>query len=173
MDSQSNLVVGTPKHQFWRDFKFYVSIQVLIWIKTIIFFLVLGAGISYRGQPVLISLPFIALPEYHNNILFLLDFLFHQLMHVAIALWVFALAKHMKVFKPWAIAKLFAVAVLLHNISYWLTRSHVSLEYSLKDIFTDYIALWMFLFLFMMLLRHYPVLQHIHIPFLEKKEHQK
>lgn len=170
MDSQSHLVVGTPRHQFWHDFRYYVLIQATIWIKTIVFFLVLGVGISYRSQPVLIQLPFIALPYFQDNIFFLLDFLFHQLMHVAIALWVFLLAKHLKEFKPFSLAKLFFVAVVLHNISYWFTRSHASLEYSLKDFVQDYIALWMFLFFFMLLLRYFPRLQKIRIPFFEKRE---
>lgn len=170
MDPHSHFVVGTPAHTFWHDFKYYVSVQALIWIKTIILFLWIGMGVSYRGQPLLLSIPFVALPYYQSNLLFLVDFLFHQLMHVAIALWVFLLAKHMKEFKPFSIAKLFVVAVFLHNISYWLTRSHVSLAYSLKDVLTDYLALWMFLFFFMFVLRFFPQLRKWHIPFIEKKQ---
>ena len=170
MDSQSHLVVGTPRHEFWRDFRFYVFIQALIWVKTIIFFFFFGRGLSYHGQPVVLNLPFIALPFFDGNPIFIADYAFHQLMHISIALWVFLLAKHLKEFKPFSLAKLFFVAVVLHNISYWLTRSHTSLAYSLKDFVQDYIALWMFLFFFMLLLRYFPKLQKIRIPFFEKRE---
>ncbi len=164
MAAQKYLVVGTPVNQFWKDFRFYVLIQLLIWIKTIIFFFVFGKGLSYQGQPTLVNIPFIALPFFDGNPIFILDYAFHQSMHLSIALWVFLLAKHMKEFKFFSMAKLFFVAVILHNVSYWLTRSHASLAYSIKDFIQDYIALWMFWLLFLLVLRVFPRLRQHKLP---------
>ncbi len=157
MQSKSAMVMGTPSKVFWNDFRFYVLIQLLILVKVVLLFFWLGQGISYRGQPTFINLPFIAVPAF-GSIIHVLDYAFHQLMHVSIALWVFLLAKHMHQFKPFSIFRLFLVASLLHNVGYWITKSHPSWAYSLQDYVTDFVALWAFFGLFWLAMKFFPAL---------------
>lgn len=160
------LLVGTPVPTFVRDFAFYLSIQVLIWIKVLFTFLLFGMGIAYSAQPVLIHLPFVFVPVFQNSFQ-VWEWLFHQVMHVSIALWVFLLAKHMRKIKFFEIATLFLVAVVLHNIGYWLTSAHPSLVYSANDFLLDYAALWGFFIFFVLAVRLIPALKKIRVPVLE------
>lgn len=160
------LLFGTPEKIFVRDFVWYVSIQVVIWIKVLATFLAFGMGIAYSAQPVLIHLPFVFVPVFQNSFQ-VWEWLFHQVMHFGIALWVFLLAKHVQKIKFFEIATLFLVAVVLHNIGYWLTFSHPSLAYSANDFLFDFIALWGFFIFFTIVMRSIPFVKRVRVPFLE------
>ncbi len=160
------LTFGTPHSIFSRNFAWYVSIQVVIWIKVFITFLFFGHGIAYMAQPVLIHLPFTYVPVFQNTFQ-VWEWLFHQLMHVGIALWAFLLAKHVQKIKFFEMATLFLVAVVLHNVGYWLTFSHPSLAYSARDFLVDYVTLGGFFLAFVTLIYFVPRLRKIKIPYLE------
>src|SRR5690606_773805 len=95
------------------------------------------------GQPVFLDLPFIAIPVF-GNLIHVWDYFFHQIMHVSIAVWVFLYAKHVKKIILHEMILLFLIAVVLHNIGYWLTRSHTSWAFSARDFLVDFTALWIF-----------------------------
>lgn len=160
------LLFGTPENTFVRDFAFYLAIQVLIWIKVFFTFLAFGVGIAYSAQPVLIHLPFVFVPVFQNPFQ-VWEWLFHQVMHFSIALWVFLLAKHVQKIKFFEMAVLFVVAVVLHNMGYWLTSTHPSLVYSANDFLLDYVALWGFFVFFVLAVRLIPALKKIRVPLLE------
>ncbi len=166
MSSNNALVVGTPSKLFVRDFMFYTAIQATIFVKVIIFVAVFGAGISYAGQPLALDLPFIAMPVFGNTI-HAFDYFFHQLMHVLIFFWMFLLAKHVKAFKPLELALLFLLADVMHNIGYWLTYSHPSVAFSIRDFFTDYVALWLFFLLCAALVNFVPFVKKIKLKYFD------
>lgn len=161
-----NLNPGLSSKRFHQLWYFYVGIQVLLLAKVLIFFLFFGKGISYTGQPVWLNIPFIAVPVF-GNIVHVAEYVFHQFVHVAIFFWVFALARELKDVRWGKMILLYLVAVTLHNVGYWLTASHPSLLYSMRDFATDFIALWGFFFLSRWAFRHLPVLKKMRIPLLE------
>jgi hypothetical protein len=132
---------------FLRDWMFYVTIQALIFVKVVAFFSLFGHGVSYYGLPLVLDVPFAAVPLF-GNLFHVWEFFFHQIMHVLILFWTLLLAKHI-VKVNWAtLGKLFFVAVVLHNVGYWFTASHPSLLFSAKDFVTDFVALALFFALF-------------------------
>jgi hypothetical protein len=160
------LLFGTPGSIFKRDFAWYLSIQVVIWVKVLFTFFLFGVGIAYSSQPVLIHLPFVFVPAFGNSF-HVWEWVFHQIMHVGIALWVFLLAKHVQKIKWIELASLFLVAVVLHNIGYWLTSTHPSLEFSARDFLLDYFALWGFFLFFLAMIHFLPRVRKMKIPFFE------
>jgi hypothetical protein len=159
-------VFGFEAGQFWKDYRFYSVIQVLIWIKVTLFFFFFGRGISFAGQPILINAIVTVIPQF-GNMLHVGDFIFHQLMHLLIAGWVFLLAKHVKRVNPLELSALFLVADVMHNVGYWLTFSHPSSLYSVMDFISDFFTLWVFFGLFYGLLSRWPWLRSIRIPFFD------
>ncbi len=157
----------SSKQSFLRDWMFYVSIQVIIFIKTVIFFFLFGHGISYVGQPVVANLLFVALPVFGNPV-HVGDFLFHQLMHVLIAVWVLLLAKHVKKVDWFELGVLFFIATVLHNVGYWLTRAHPSWAYSFRDFGVDFVALFIFFIIFRLGLALVPVSRKWKIPYFDE-----
>lgn len=145
-----SLNLGYPTPAFLKDFKFYVLIQVLIAVKVAIFFLAFGHGVSYGGQPVWIDLPFVAVPVF-GNVAHVFEYAFHQSMHVLIALWVFLLARRVKHVNVFGLSVLFLIATVLHNVGYWLTFSHSSLAFSVRDFGVDFVSLWIFFLVFRVL----------------------
>ena len=162
------LVFGTPRDIFRRNFLFYSSIQLIILFKVIIFFAWFGSGISYAGLPVYLDVPFASIPFFENNVQ-IWEYVFHQLMHVLIAVWVFLLAKNMKVFDAGSVAALFFIAVVMHNIGYWVTATHSSWLFSVNDFITDFVSLWVFFIAFHLLFRVSPAARKWSVPFLEEK----
>lgn len=153
---------------FRRHWYFYVAIQFLIFIKVLAFYPVFGHGISYFGQPLAWDIPFAALPVFGNWI-HVLDYFFHQAMHLSIALWVFLVAKHVKRIDIFSYALLFVLAAVLHNAGYWITAAHPNWNYSVLDFFIDYVSLWFFLAFFRFLMAVLPALRNVKIPFLESR----
>ncbi|MEK6901962.1 MAG: hypothetical protein AABX02_00035, partial [archaeon] len=145
--SPTKLEYGCPPATFRRDWMLYVAIQLVIFIKVVLFFIFFAKGVSYGGQPLAVDLPFVAMPVF-GNLFHIWEYLFHQIMHVLIAFWVILLVKHTKKFDVKQTAKLFVIATILHNVGYWVTGSHPSWLYSLRDFATDYVALWGFFTLF-------------------------
>lgn len=162
------LLFGFKPLVFRRDFTFYVGIQVLIWIKVLLAFYFIGKGITYSGLPLVVQLPFVGVPAF-QFVYQIPEYVFHQVMHLCILLWVFLLAKHVQKINMHEIAVLFFIATVLHNVGYWLTKAHPSLLFSVKDFITDYLALWVFLAGFLLLLRIFPRLKKIIIPLVEKE----
>lgn len=132
---------------FLKDWMFYVTVQALILVKVLVFFFLFGHGTAAFGQRFVLNLPLIGVPVFSSPII-VWEFFFHQLMHVFILFWVVLLAKHMVKVNWLELGKLFFVAVIMHNVGYWLTFTHESLLYSLKDFATDFIALFLFFALF-------------------------
>ena len=132
---------------FLRDWMFYVTIQALILVKVIVFFFLFGHGTAAFGQPFVLSLPLIGVPVFSSPII-VWEFFFHQLMHIFILFWVLLLAKHVVKVNWLEIGKLFFVAVVLHNVGYWITASHPSILFSVHDFATDFIALVLFFAMF-------------------------
>ncbi len=137
----------SDKRTFTRDWMFYVSIQLIIFIKVLIFFYLFGNGVSYSSQPLAINIPFAAVPVF-GNLFHVWEYLFHQLMHVLIAFWALLMAKHVKKINVKQTIMLFGLATILHNVGYWLTYSHPSLAFSANDFMTDFAALWVFFLVF-------------------------
>ncbi len=147
---------------------FYVFIQVAIWAKVLVYFILLGSG-----QTVAIHTPHVFL----NPLLFFesflsfngverFDLLFHQTMHVLIALCVFLLSKHYFGKKISELFKIFFVAAVLHNVGYWLTNVFASPELLLIDFFGDIFALFFFYYLFR-LVNSFNFIKRLKIPFFE------
>ncbi len=158
------LLFGCEPKTFLRDWMLYVSVQLLIFIKTVWFIFWFGHGISYFGQPVLLNLPFVAVPVFGSPI-HVFDYIFHQLMHGLIAFWVFLLAKHVQKIKWKELVALFFVATVLHNVGYWLTRAHPSWAFSFHDFWFDFFALWVFFFIFYAAIRLVPQSKKWEIPY--------
>jgi len=132
---------------FLKDWMFYVTIQSLIWVKVLVFFFLFGHGVSYVGQPLVLAVPFAAVPVF-ANLYQVWEFFFHQLMHIFILFWVLLLAKHVVKVNWLELGKLFLVAVVLHNVGYWLTASHPTFVFTLQDFATDLVALFLFFAMF-------------------------
>ena len=148
---------------FLRDWMFYVTIQAFIFIKVVVFFFLFGRGISYVGQPLILNVPFAAVPLF-GNLYQVWEFFFHQLMHILILFWVLLLAKHMIKVKWLELGKLFFIAVVLHNVGYWFTYSHPSLLYSLHDFAVDFVALVLFFAFFRLAFKIVPASKGWKIP---------
>jgi hypothetical protein len=160
------LLFGTPDKVFVRDFAFYLAIQILIWFKVVVTFFFFGKGISYFGLPIAVHIPFSSIP-YFANAYQVWEWGFHFLMHFFIAAWVFLLVKHLKKTVLHELIFLGGLAVFLHNVAYWFTRSHASWRFSVWDLLVDYSALALFFILFWIVLRVFPSLQKMKIPYLE------
>ncbi len=161
-------IFGYKTHAlFLRDWMFYVTIQVLIFFKTIVFYFFFGKGISYAGQPLLFAAPFVSVPVFLNAIQ-LWEFFFHQIMHILILFWTLLLAKHTVKVNWLELGKLFFVAVVLHNVGYWFTNTHPSLNFSIRDFATDFIALVLFFALFRLAFKRVPALKKWTIPLFDE-----
>jgi len=160
------LLFGTPEKIFVRDFAFYLSIQIVIWFKVILTFFLFGKGISFSGLPIAVHLPFSSIFVF-QNVYQVWEWGFHFLMHFFIAVWVFLLVKHVQKIVLHELIFLGGLAVFLHNVAYWFTRSHMSWRFSVWDILADFFSLVFFFVLFMILFRVFPSLRKKKIPYLE------
>ncbi len=160
------LVFGTLPTIFKRDFMFFFTVQLVIFIKVIIFFSFFGHGLSYYGQPLAWDIPFAPLPIF-GNMINVWDYFFHQAMHILIALWVFLLVKHLRQFhfNEWGF--LFLIATIIHNAGYWLTSSHPSWLFSVRDFLIDYFSLWGFFLVFLLILKWFPSIKKWRIPYFD------
>jgi hypothetical protein len=121
----------------------YMALQVVIWAKCALFFAWFGHGKS---------MPFNLQDFPADAIQF--DFFFHNGVHVLIgvlALLFGASIQKIELRKLAAVAlaaaklaAIVAAAVALHNVAYWLTATHPSIEYAGFDFARDSVMLFAF-----------------------------
>ncbi len=104
----------------------YIAIQVAIWSKCSVFFLLFGHG---KVLPFNVS----AFPK---SALFF-DWIFHALGHFAIGVLALLYGFSLKEFRLLHIVPRVFAAVLLHNVAYWFTYSHPTVLYSAVDFGSD------------------------------------
>ena len=108
----------------------YIALQVVIWVKSFAFFSLYGFGRVARFNR-----------QFFSQDVILFDFLFHEAMHIGIGLLALWFGKNLKKLE---LLKLFAIvfiAVFLHNLAYWLTKSHKDILYSATDFASDSLIL--------------------------------
>lgn len=108
----------------------YVALQVVIWIKCAAFFAIYGAGRvadfnAYLFPP--------------DAVVF--NFFFHEGMHVAIGILALLFGKNLKRIEWIKLVAVIFVAVLVHNLAYWFTNTHISVAYSAYDFSSDSVML--------------------------------
>ena len=141
--------VGISKNSFNRLVIFYIAIQAVIWVKTLIFLFLFGKGRYEYLIDRLIENPFFFVaPLYSGQPVLLVDFIFHQIMHALIAISVFIFAKNAKKFNPISLSPFFALASFFHNVSYWFTNVFGSRSLIAFDFVVDIIFLYFFFYLF-------------------------
>jgi len=111
----------------------YIALQAVIWAKTAYFFFLYGHGKS---------MPF-SLPAFTAGALEF-DFFFHNGVHFAIAFLALFFGRNMKKIEWIKLVAVVLLAVVLHNVAYWLTASHPSLMYSVQDFARDSLLLLVF-----------------------------
>ncbi len=104
----------------------YVLLQTIIWAKCTLFFALFG-----HGRTALFNLA-----AFSQEAL-VLNFWFHEAMHVGIAILALLFGKNLKKLEWAKLAAIVFVAVALHNVGYWLTESHSSIGYSVFDFAFD------------------------------------
>lgn len=127
-----------------RVFAFYLLIQIIIWVKVYFFFQWFGYG------QVAIRAPY--LPQ---NIL-IADLLFHQLMHVLIAVAAFVFGKQLHGINEIKLGIIVLVAVVLHNAGYWFTRVYTTPYAIISDFLNDVVLLYSFI-----VMSHYFAKKHL------------
>jgi len=113
----------------------YLLVQAIIWAKCLVFFQWFGSGTirffnAYKFSAWAVQF----------------DFLFHQSMHVAIAILAIGFGLTLKKTGFPRLLALVFVAVALHNVAYWLT-SFASFRYHFEDFFFDCTLLLLFVLL--------------------------
>jgi len=139
-----------------RVIALYVIVQAVLWAKNAVFFFTYGHGKVVREiRPIVPSE------------ISVLDFVFHFLVHVIIAVLAIAFGKNLLRFDFFEILTVVAIAVLLHDVGYWLTRSHPGVIYSILDFGLDCALLLSAIFAGFILSRHKKIAA-LKIPFIEK-----
>ena len=113
----------------------YFVLQVIIWIKSALFFLWFGYGKS---------MPF-SLTAFSQQAL-AFDFFFHNGMHVTIGVLALLFGRSLGKKQIAKLPLIVVAAVALHNVGYWFTASHPGIEYSLVDFARDSVILAAFVF---------------------------
>jgi hypothetical protein len=104
----------------------YMLLQAIIWIKSALFF----AWFGY-GRAALFNIQAFT-PE-----ALAFNFWFHEAMHLGIAVLALLFGKNLKKLEGVKLAAIIFVAVGLHNLAYWFTRSHPSMLYNALDFVSD------------------------------------
>ena len=134
------------KRLFSKHVLFYILIQVVIWIKVAIFYSLYGHGI------VLGSFAPFSNPSLLAVFPFNFDWAFHQIMHLLIFFALFLFARQVKKPDNLQLAAFFAVAVVLHNVGYWLTAVFSGLSPLIFDALGDFGLLFIFFYLIRIIL---------------------
>ncbi len=111
----------------------YVALQAVIWVKAAAFFSIFGHGKVFRFTRDLFT---------QDAIFF--DYWFHEAMHVSIGALALAFGFMLEELEWKKFTGFVGVAVVLHNIGYWLTASHPGIEFSAIDYGKDAILLAVF-----------------------------
>lgn len=127
-----------------RVFAFYLLIQIIIWVKVYFFFQWFG-----HGQVAVLGLPLL------REIL-IADLVFHQIMHVLIAVAAFVFGKQLHDIKEIKLGVIVFVAVALHNAGYWFTGVYASPYAVASDFLNDFALLYSFI-----VMSHYFAKKHL------------
>ena len=111
----------------------YVLLQAIIWVKCAWFFALFG-----HGRAALFNLAAFS----QEALVF--NFWFHEAMHVGIGILALLFGKNLKRLEWVKLVAIIFVAVALHNVGYWLTKSHHSVGYSAFDFASDSVLLFAF-----------------------------
>lgn len=169
---KSALALGVPFDRFHKNALFYVFLQTVIWAKVLVFFAFIGRGQTNAlgWSPHLFLNPIAFINAFFSFApLERFDLLFHQTMHVLIAVSVFILAKQVEKNNLFELLKIFFAAAMLHNIGYWLTGVFSNSTILSIDFFGDIAALFLFYSIFRFLCKLKPI-SSLKIPFVEITE---
>ena len=108
----------------------YVLLQVVVWAKSIWFFLLFGYGKVLHFNEAAFPAGMIVL-----------DYFFHETVHVLIGLLALLFGYNMQKLDWNRLVAVVLVAVFLHNLFYWITASHPSIEYAVFDFARDFAIL--------------------------------
>ncbi len=125
---------------FKRHVLFYLLIQVVIWIKVAIFYSLYGHGIVF-GTFAPPNLEFLTVFPFN------FDWIFHQTMHLLIFFALFLFARRVKEPDNFQLTIFFAIAIFLHNVSYWLTAVFSNLSSLVIDAASDFALLFILFYL--------------------------
>ncbi len=158
--------------QFNRLTRFYLVIQLAIWAKVAIFYVLIGVGATegymkffnavFAADGVSRVLAIASISPYAA-----FDIVFHGLAHGLITLCLFLFVRDATKLDLEQLMPLFLAAVVLHNVGYWFTGvMHSSIDIYL-DFLNDLVLLFIFAYGFRLALRLLPRLKSVRIPFLD------
>ncbi len=124
----------------------YIAVQVVLWIKVLLFYNFFGQGILMRlSEPFYTLAPFLS-PEVFTSNLLVFDYLFHQTVHVAIWVLIAIFAAKAVKLKFKHLLALTLIANVLHNVGYWITNSFTDFDALLLDFVQDGVLLILFFY---------------------------
>lgn len=145
---------GYKNELFKKHALFFVLIQFAIWFKVVVFYVFFGKGVLYPA-PFLPPAFFVYLEKAINSgILGVIDFGFHTLMHLLIALIVLLFSFNAKKLPFTPLLFLAITGSVLHNIGYWFTNVFSSPSQLALDFVSDALFLVFFVYFFSFLARH-------------------
>jgi len=118
----------------WKIAIVYTVLQLVIWVKTVLYFLQYGGGRVADFS--LAAFPAEAV---------LWDFVFHEAMHVSIGILALLFGARIKRIEWPKLVVIVFIAVAVHNFAYWLTASHPSIGISAIDFARDCVILLAFI----------------------------
>lgn len=111
----------------------YLVLQLIIWVKSALFFAWFGHGKSMQFS-------FYDFPE--SAIVF--DYFFHNAVHFLIAALALLFGASLKKIEWQKLVAIMLAAVALHNAGYWFSATFPSIEYTLFDFTRDSVMLFAF-----------------------------
>lgn len=140
---------------FKKHVLFYVAIQIVLWVKLAVFYFLYGQGILLRLiEPTYTFAPLL-MPQVFTSNLLVLDWLFHQLIHLSLGVMVFLFARRVKALSLGQLFSIVLAADVLHNFGYWLTNSFSSSLEMYLDFVDDFVLMALFIYLFHFLCKRY------------------
>ena len=135
---------------------FYFLLQVAIWIKSFVFLERYGVGqVAGRGLTTVAQHTILA------------DILFHQGMHVLIAIAAFTFGRDLFQIDDRKLIILVIIAVFLHNVAYWLTGVFHSPVAAFFDLVQDGVTLFAFLVASKYLTNKHPFFKNLRFPIID------
>ncbi len=124
----------------------YLAIHLVLWTKVLLFYQLYGQGILLRLLDPQYTLAPLLSPYVFTSNLLIFDWLFHQAIHVSIAVVIFLFARR---FSP-SLVKLvpiILIADVLHNVGYWFTNAFATFDLLAFDFIDDFIFMLLFYYL--------------------------
>ncbi|MDP3742124.1 MAG: hypothetical protein Q8R15_02300 [Candidatus Micrarchaeota archaeon] len=143
------------KALFKKHVWFYVAIQVVLWAKVTLFYFLYGQGILLRLIEPAYTLAPLLMPQVFTSGLLILDWLFHNLVHLALGVSIFLFARRVKKINLTELLLMILVADVLHNVGYWFTNSFTSLLSMGLDFVDDFVLMMLFFYLCYFLSKRY------------------